>query len=142
MNSLNQLLILKHESFFDKVKNAADGAYYIESLTEQLAEKALVLFKEMEEKGGFLALLKEGVMTSSPGPTPAKINPKWRAAWPVLNATAYLSVKPRKSDTCFSNSPTAAPIPSQPISSASVTALNSLASMRGLKTGISKLSPP
>ena len=58
----NQLLILKHESFFDKVKNAADGAYYIESLTEQLAEKALVLFKEMEEKGGFLALLKEGVI--------------------------------------------------------------------------------
>ena len=58
----NQLLILKHESFFDKVKIAADGAYYIESLTEQLAEKALVLFKEMEEKGGFLALLKEGVI--------------------------------------------------------------------------------
>jgi methylmalonyl-CoA mutase len=58
----NQLLILKHESFFDKVNNAADGAYYIESLTEQLAEKALVLFKEMEEKGGFLALLKEGVI--------------------------------------------------------------------------------
>ena len=58
----NQLLILKHESFFDKVKNAADGAYYIESLTEQLAEKALTLFKEIEEKGGFLVLLKEGVI--------------------------------------------------------------------------------
>lgn len=58
----NQLLILKHESFFDKVNNAADGAYYIESLTEQLAEKALVLFKEIEEKGGFLVLLKEGVI--------------------------------------------------------------------------------
>lgn len=58
----NQLLILKHESFFDKVNNAADGAYYIESLTEQLAEKALTLFKEIEEKGGFLALLKEGVI--------------------------------------------------------------------------------
>jgi methylmalonyl-CoA mutase len=58
----NQLLILKHESFFDKVKNAADGAYYIESLTGQLAEKALTLFKEIEEKGGFLALLKEGVI--------------------------------------------------------------------------------
>ena len=32
----NQLLVLKHESYFDKVNNAADGAYYIESLTEQL----------------------------------------------------------------------------------------------------------
>ena len=56
----NQLLILKHESYFDKVNNAADGAYYIETLTEQLAEKALLLFKEIEEKGGFITQLIEG----------------------------------------------------------------------------------
>jgi methylmalonyl-CoA mutase len=56
----NQLLVLKHESYFDKVNNAADGAYYIESLTEQLAEKALLLFKEIEEKGGFITQLIEG----------------------------------------------------------------------------------
>ena len=42
----NQLLILKHESYFDKVNNPSEGAYYIESLTKQLAEKALVLFKD------------------------------------------------------------------------------------------------
>ena len=47
----NQLLVLKHESYFDKVKNAADGTYYIETLTEQLAEKSLLLFKEIEEIG-------------------------------------------------------------------------------------------
>lgn len=56
----NQLLVLKHESYFDKVNNAADGAYYIETLTEQLAEKALLLFKEIEEKGGFISQLTEG----------------------------------------------------------------------------------
>ena len=56
----NQLLILKHESYFDKVNNPADGSYYIESLTEQLAEKALLLFKEIEEKGGFITQLIEG----------------------------------------------------------------------------------
>jgi methylmalonyl-CoA mutase len=56
----NQLLVLKQESYFDKVNNAADGAYYIESLTEQLAEKALLLFKEIEEKGGFITQLIEG----------------------------------------------------------------------------------
>src|SRR5690606_37466381 len=39
--SRNQLLILKHESYFDSVTNASDGSYYIESLTTQLAEKAL-----------------------------------------------------------------------------------------------------
>lgn len=58
----NQLLILKHESYFDKVNNATDGAYYIESLTEQLAEKALELFKDIERNGGFLNQLKSGTI--------------------------------------------------------------------------------
>ena len=44
--SRNQLLILKNESYFDKVNNPSDGAYYIEHLTQKLAEKALELFKE------------------------------------------------------------------------------------------------
>ncbi|MBL7886011.1 MAG: methylmalonyl-CoA mutase subunit beta [Flavobacterium sp.] len=56
----NQLLVLKHESYFDKVNNPADGAYYIETLTEQLAEKALLLFKEIEANGGFITQLIEG----------------------------------------------------------------------------------
>lgn len=58
----NQLLVLKHESYFDKVNNPADGAYYIESLTDQLAEKALELFKDIERNGGFLHQLKEGII--------------------------------------------------------------------------------
>lgn len=60
--SRNQLLVLKHESYFDKVNNPADGAYYIESLTQQLAEKALELFKDIETNGGFLKQLKEGIV--------------------------------------------------------------------------------
>ncbi|TDW48506.1 heterodimeric methylmalonyl-CoA mutase small subunit [Flavobacterium sp. 270] len=58
----NQLLILKHESYFDKVNNPADGSYYIESLTMQLAEKSLVLFKDIEANGGFLKLLNDGTI--------------------------------------------------------------------------------
>ena len=57
--ALNQLLVLKNESYFDKVDNSSDGAYYIESLTEQLAEKSLALFKSIEKGGGFLKQLKE-----------------------------------------------------------------------------------
>jgi methylmalonyl-CoA mutase len=60
--SRNQLLVLKQESYFNKVNNPADGAYYIESLTEQLAEKALDLFKNIEANGGFLTQLKEGTI--------------------------------------------------------------------------------
>jgi methylmalonyl-CoA mutase len=40
------------------VSNAADGAYYIESLTRQLAEEALKLFKNIEKGGGWLAQLQ------------------------------------------------------------------------------------
>lgn len=57
--SKNQLLILKHESYFDKVHNPVDGTYYVEELTRQLAEKALIIFKQIEEGGGFLNQLKE-----------------------------------------------------------------------------------
>ena len=60
--SRNQLLILKKESYFDKVDNPADGSYYIESLTQQLAEKALALFKDIEANGGFLKQLNDGTI--------------------------------------------------------------------------------
>lgn len=58
----NQLLVLKHESYFDKVNNPADGAYYIENLTQQLAEKALELFKDIEKNGGLITQLIEGTI--------------------------------------------------------------------------------
>lgn len=58
----NQLLVLKHESYFDKVSNPADGTYYIENLTQQLAEKALELFKDIEKNGGLITQLIEGTI--------------------------------------------------------------------------------
>ncbi|PNW29735.1 methylmalonyl-CoA mutase subunit beta [Formosa algae] len=58
----HQLHILKAEQAFGKATNPADGAYYIESVTQQLADKALTLFKEIEAQGGFLKLLKAGVI--------------------------------------------------------------------------------
>jgi len=60
--SRNQLLVLKHESYFDKVGNPADGSYYIENLTQQLAEKALALFKDIEANGGLITQLIEGTI--------------------------------------------------------------------------------
>lgn len=58
----NQLLVMKNEAYLDKVTNAAEGAYYIESLTRQFAEMALEIFKDIEKGGGFLSQLKEGVI--------------------------------------------------------------------------------
>ena len=56
----NQLLILKKEAGFDEGHLLTEGSYYIESITHQLAQKALTLFKSIEKSGGFLKLLKEG----------------------------------------------------------------------------------
>jgi methylmalonyl-CoA mutase len=56
----NQQLILKEESHFDKVADPAAGSYYIETLTNQLADNAWRLFLEVEQMGGFLEALKSG----------------------------------------------------------------------------------
>lgn len=60
--SKNQLLILKEESYFNAVHNAADGTYYIEELTHNLATKTLNLLKDIDRSGGFLKQLKEGTI--------------------------------------------------------------------------------
>jgi methylmalonyl-CoA mutase len=56
----NQLLLLKEEAYFDKVADPAGGSWYIEKLTSLIAEEAWKLFIEVEEKGGFVAALKNG----------------------------------------------------------------------------------
>lgn len=58
--SRNQLLILKQESYFDKVLNPVDGTYFIENLSKELAEKALGIFKTIEAGKGFVHQLFEG----------------------------------------------------------------------------------
>lgn len=58
----NQLLLLKEEGYFTKASQIAEGTYYIESLTDQLAEKALGLFKQIEKAGGYLDSLKKGMV--------------------------------------------------------------------------------
>ena len=58
----NQLLVLQEESYFKEASKFSEGSYYIESLTKQLAEKALELFKDIEKSGGFLKQLFEGTI--------------------------------------------------------------------------------
>ncbi|WP_438969013.1 methylmalonyl-CoA mutase subunit beta [Nonlabens sp.] len=58
----NQLRILKDEAYLNKVGNAADGSYYIDSITQQLVEKALGIFKDIENAGGFVQSLFDGTI--------------------------------------------------------------------------------
>jgi methylmalonyl-CoA mutase len=56
--AINQQHILKNESYLDKVTDIAGGSYYIETITDTVAEKAWEQFKLIESKGGFIACLK------------------------------------------------------------------------------------
>lgn len=56
----NQQILLKEESYIDKVTDIPGGSYYIETLTASFAEQAWKLFLETEEKGGFLSAFREG----------------------------------------------------------------------------------
>jgi methylmalonyl-CoA mutase len=56
----NQQLLLKEESHFDKVVDPAGGSYYIEELTNAIANAAWQLFLDTEDKGGFYAQAKAG----------------------------------------------------------------------------------
>ena len=58
----NQLLIFKEESSFENVSEFAKDSYYIESITNEIAQKALDIFKDIEKGGGFLKQLKEGAI--------------------------------------------------------------------------------
>jgi len=62
--ALNQQHILKEEAYFDKMSDSACGSFYMEQLTDQLAEKALQHFKEIQEKGGYFASLDSGLIQS------------------------------------------------------------------------------
>jgi methylmalonyl-CoA mutase len=53
-------LLLKEESHFDQVVDPAGGSYYIENLTASIAEQAWKLFREIEDKGGYLEAFKAG----------------------------------------------------------------------------------
>ena len=56
----NQQVLLRDESHLDKVVDPAGGSYYIETLTASIAEQAWKLFEEVEDKGGFYAMLEKG----------------------------------------------------------------------------------
>lgn len=95
----NQLLVLKHESYFDKVNNPADGAYYIENLTAQLGEKALELFKDIETNGGFLTQLIEGTIQRKISESAAKEQELFDSGKEVLLGTnKYPNKNDRMSD--------------------------------------------
>ncbi|MDE6410685.1 MAG: methylmalonyl-CoA mutase small subunit [Muribaculaceae bacterium] len=56
----NQQVLLREESHLNKVVDPAGGSYYIETLTASIAAQAWKVFNEVEDNGGFEAMLKKG----------------------------------------------------------------------------------
>lgn len=72
--AVNQQLLLKEESHFDKITDPASGSYYIESLTNALAEQAWKLFLETEEVGFYEALKAGSVQDAINASAEARFN--------------------------------------------------------------------
>lgn len=98
--SKNQLLILQEESGFTNAQNLADGSYYIENLTHQFAEKALVIFKQIEKGGGFLKQLKEGNIQRKIKDSATSEQEQFRTKELVLLGTNF---QPNKNDLMLNN---------------------------------------
>ncbi len=58
----NQQLVLKGESYLDKVADISAGSYYIEELTDKLIHSAWDLFLKIDEEGGYLDAFKKGII--------------------------------------------------------------------------------
>jgi methylmalonyl-CoA mutase len=56
----NIQIICAEEAFLNKVADPAGGSYYIEKLTESIAQAAWDLFRLVESKGGYIAACREG----------------------------------------------------------------------------------
>lgn len=58
--SFKQQIVLAYESLINVFDDAANGSYYVETLTQQIAEKSWQLFLDFEEKGGYIETMKSG----------------------------------------------------------------------------------
>ncbi len=61
----NVQVLLKEESFFDRVVDPAAGSYYIETLTNSIAEQVWKLFQEVESAGGALKAIADGTIQAA-----------------------------------------------------------------------------
>ncbi len=60
--AINQQILLKEESYLDKIVDPSAGSYYIETLTNNIAQKAWELFKEVEQQGGYEQAIRNNVV--------------------------------------------------------------------------------
>ncbi|MBN1597492.1 MAG: methylmalonyl-CoA mutase small subunit [Bacteroidales bacterium] len=68
----NIQIILKEESYFNKIVDPGAGSYYIENLTDSIIEETWKLFLNIDSDGGYLESLKKGNIQKELGLTVSK----------------------------------------------------------------------
>jgi methylmalonyl-CoA mutase len=58
----NTQIVLQDEAHIAKLADPAGGSFYVESITESLAQESWKLFQEIESEGGFSQALRKGVI--------------------------------------------------------------------------------
>lgn len=60
--SFKQQIVLAYESIINVFEDASNNSYYVENITQQIADKSWAFFVEIEENGGYLESLKQGII--------------------------------------------------------------------------------
>lgn len=58
----NQQLVLREESYLDKVTDPSAGSYYLDKLTDTLADEAWKLFLRIQDEGGYVEALRKNLI--------------------------------------------------------------------------------
>ena len=58
----NVQLILEHEAHLDQVADPTAGSYYVEAMTDKLAQRTWDQFQQMEAEGGIVEALRSGTL--------------------------------------------------------------------------------
>ncbi|WP_157076788.1 methylmalonyl-CoA mutase family protein [Halalkalibacter krulwichiae] len=58
----NTSLILQEEAYIHVTKDPAGGSWYVEALTEKVAQTAWAIFQEIEKAGGMIPALRKGLI--------------------------------------------------------------------------------
>ncbi len=90
----NTLRVIRDESHISDTIDPPGGSYYIESLTADLANRAWKMFQEIEERGGMIKAMSDGIPQSRIEEVAAKRQENFRNGSDVLiGVNKYLNLK-------------------------------------------------
>ncbi len=110
--SRNQQILLKEESYLDKIVDPAAGSYYIENITDAIAQHAWKMFLDIEALGGFGKAIHEGFIQNEIEKTALQRNQDIATRKTIIlgtnqypNLSESMSEKIQKATNCEKKSP-------------------------------------